>query len=79
MHIRCMSDANVNIDDHACSEVMRRYQLATKGKTEAFARKLAAAGKPLLTLDSPANANLVGLGAVVVEHADALNVSHMAF
>ena len=27
-------------------------------KTESFARKLAAAGKSLLTLDSPANANL---------------------
>ena len=32
---------------------------ALGGRTEAFARKLAAAGKPLLTLDSPANKNLV--------------------
>ena len=35
---------------------------APGGKTEAFARKLAASGKPLLTLDSPANANLVDMG-----------------
>ena len=33
------------------------------GKTEAFARKLAESGKPLLTLDSPANANLMQMGA----------------
>ena len=40
---------------------------APGGKTEAFARKLAAgSGKPLLTLDSPANANLVGMGACPV-------------
>ena len=36
---------------------------APGGKTEAFARKLAASGKTLLTLDSPANANLVEMGA----------------
>ena len=40
---------------------------APGGKTEAFAEKLAAAGKPLLTLDSPANANLLGLGARAVD------------
>ncbi len=40
---------------------------ARGGKTEALACRLAASGKPLLTLDSPANANLVGLGAEVVE------------
>ena len=33
------------------------------GKTEAFARKLATIGKPLLTLDSPANRNLLEMGA----------------
>ena len=38
---------------------------APSSKTEAFARKLAASGKPLLTLDSPANANLVEMGAEV--------------
>ena len=32
---------------------------AAGSKTEAFARKLADAGKPLLTLESPANENLV--------------------
>ena len=36
---------------------------APDSKTEAFARKLTDLGKPLLTLDSPANQNLVGLGA----------------
>ena len=40
---------------------------APGSKTEAFARKLAEAGKPLLTLDSPANTNLVAMGAEVVE------------
>ena len=35
---------------------------APGSKTEGFARKLAALGKPLLTLDSPANANMVEMG-----------------
>ena len=35
--------------------------------TEAFASKLAASGKPLITLDSPANGNLVELGLVVAK------------
>ena len=39
---------------------------APGGRTEAFARTLADAGKPLLTLDSPANANLLALGAEAV-------------
>ncbi len=39
---------------------------APGSKTETFARKLAASGKPLLTLNSPANANLVEMGALVV-------------
>ena len=43
---------------------------APNGKTEAFARELAAAGKPLLTLASPANANLLTLGAHAVEPQD---------
>ena len=40
---------------------------APGGKTEAFARKLAGSGKPLLTLDSPANGNLREMGAEVIE------------
>ena len=40
---------------------------APGGKTEAFARRLAESGKPLLTLDSPANENLVGMGASTVQ------------
>ena len=39
---------------------------APGGKTEALARRLAATGKPLLTLDGPANANLLALGAAAV-------------
>ena len=35
---------------------------APRSKTEAFARKLIESGKPLLTLDSPANANLAEMG-----------------
>ena len=37
------------------------------GNTEAFARRLAESGKPLLTLESTANGNLLGMGAKVVE------------
>ena len=40
---------------------------APGSKTEDFARELADSGKPLLTLDSPANANLVEMGAEVIE------------
>ena len=43
---------------------------APGGKTEAFAKKLAASGKPLLTLDSPANANLLAIGARAVDPAN---------
>jgi len=42
---------------------------APGSKTEAFARKLAASRKPLLTLDSPANGNLMEVGAQVLEHS----------
>ena len=40
---------------------------APGSKTETFARKLAASGKPLLTPDSPANGNLMGMGAGPVQ------------
>ena len=46
---------------------------AHASRTESFAYKLAATGKTLLTLDGPANANLVGLGARVVRPTDALD------
>ena len=36
---------------------------APGGRTEAFARKLAAEGKPVLTLEGPGNGNLEALGA----------------
>ena len=46
---------------------------ALGSKTEAFARRLADAGKPMLTLDSPANGNLVGMGASVDILGEALD------
>ena len=39
-----MSRTNVNIDDQACAEVMRRYQLATKREAINFALRSLAAG-----------------------------------
>lgn len=30
MYIRCMARTNVDIDDRACAEVMRRYRLSSK-------------------------------------------------
>lgn len=36
---------------------------APEGRTEALARQVVTAGQPLFTLDSPANANLLDLGA----------------
>ena len=43
---------------------------APGSKTEAFARKLAASDKPLLTLDNQANLNLTEMGALVVSHEE---------
>ena len=43
---------------------------APGSKTEAFARCLADAGKALMTLDSPANENLLGMGALVVSQEE---------
>ena len=39
----CMSRTNVNIDDEACAEVMRRYHLATKREAVNFALRALAA------------------------------------
>lgn len=41
-----MSRTNVDIDDEACAEVMRRYQLATKREAINFALR-ALAAEPL--------------------------------
>ena len=38
-----MSRTNVNIDDRACAEVMRRYRLATKREAVNFALRTVAA------------------------------------
>ena len=43
---------------------------APGGRTEAFARALADTGKPPMTLDSPANANLIGMGAEAIAPAN---------
>ena len=53
---------------------------APGSKTEAFAHKLADTGKPLLTLDSLSNANLVEIGADVFDPARDLTelISHGA-
>ena len=51
---------------------------APGSKTEAFARKLAASSKPLLTVDSPANTNLAEMGAEAFDPARNLTelISH---
>ena len=43
MYDGCMSRTNVNIDDRACAEVMRRYRLATKREAVNFALRTVAA------------------------------------
>ena len=43
---RCMSRTNINIDDEACAEVMRRYRLSTKREAVNFALR-ALAAEPL--------------------------------
>ena len=43
VHYGCMSRTNVNIDDEACAEVMRRYHLATKREAVNFALRALAA------------------------------------
>ena len=42
-HNRCMSRTNIDIDDRACAEVMRRYQLSTKNEAVNFALRTLAA------------------------------------
>ena len=39
----CMSRTNVDIDDAACAEVMRRYRLATKREAINYALRTVAA------------------------------------
>ena len=40
---RCISRTNVDIDDQACAEVMRRYRLATKREAVNYALRALAA------------------------------------
>ena len=43
---RCMSRTNVNIDDKACAEIMRRYRLTSKSEAINLALR-ALAAEPL--------------------------------
>ena len=43
MYVVCMARTNVDIDDQACAEVMRRYQLPTKREAINFALRTLAA------------------------------------
>ena len=47
----CMSRTNVDIDDAACAEVMRRYRLATKREAINYALRTLAA-EPLAVEDA---------------------------
>ena len=55
---RCMSRINVDIDDQACAEVMRRYRLATKREAINYALRTLAA-EPVSTDEARA---LRGIG-----------------
>ena len=46
MYDWCMARTNIDIDEEACAEVMRRYQLQTKREAVNFALN-AVAGEPL--------------------------------
>ena len=46
MYHWCMARTNIDIDEKACAEVMRRYQLETKREAVNFALN-AVAGEPL--------------------------------
>ena len=50
---------------------------APGSKTETFARRLAASGKPLLALDSQANLNLMEMGALVVSQEESAGSGHI--
>ena len=43
MYLMCMTRTNVDIDDAACAEVMRRYRLATKREAINYALRTLAA------------------------------------
>ncbi len=43
VYLMCMTRTNVDIDDAACAEVMRRYRLATKREAINYALRTVAA------------------------------------
>ena len=58
MYAWCMSRTNVDIDDQACAEVMRRYELTSKRDAVNLALRTLAGG----TLDLDAARALRGSG-----------------
>ncbi|CAI8051480.1 Uncharacterized protein Mb1586 [Geodia barretti] len=54
-----MTRTNVNIDDQACAEVMRRYHLATKREAINFALRTLAA-EPMSIEDARASREWLG-------------------
>ena len=48
MYYRCMTRTNIDIDDQACAEVMRRYGLETKREAVNYALRTLAAEKASL-------------------------------
>ena len=58
VYAKCMARTNIDIDDEACAEVMRRYSLATKREAVNFALRTLAA-EPLSVDDARA---LRGIG-----------------
>ena len=51
VYLMCMARTNVDIDDEACAEVMRRYRLATKREAINHALRTLAA-EPLAVEDA---------------------------
>ena len=74
-HHRPTAELSAQRNDLVASLATRVFiaHAAPGGKTETFARKLAYAGKPLVTLAGPANANLVGSETRVVRPTDVLD------
>lgn len=51
VYCRCMSRTNIDIDEKACAEIMRRYQFETKREAVNFALRTVAA-EPMALKDA---------------------------
>ena len=60
VYARCISRTNIDIDDDACTIVMKRYRLSTKREAVNFALRTLAT-EPL-SLDVAPSSSWVGLG-----------------